>query len=168
VRRRNGAAPGTDHAVTGGRKITTPFEKRRSSSRRRPEKQAQFGRTDGKVALGTVEVIGGARVGYWRRACDLSVFRVLRERLVAVFLSDAFNDLQPATLLQPQCLICTDPISMARMIRPECWGSGSVNLPFTVQPKRGTRRVIPSTMAPVATARDRSATGEVKPSGDPP
>jgi hypothetical protein len=135
VRRRNGAAPGTDHAVTGGRKITTPYGKRRSSSRRRTEKQAQFGRTDGKVALGAVEVIGGAHVDYWRPACDLSVFQVLRERLVAVFLSDAFDDLQPATLLQPQCLICGKPLTDPPNDRPECWGSGSVNLPFTVQPK---------------------------------
>jgi hypothetical protein len=59
VRRRNGAAPGTDRAVAGGRKITTPFGKRRSSSRHRPEKQAQFRRTDGKVALGTVKLGDG-------------------------------------------------------------------------------------------------------------
>jgi Family of unknown function (DUF6011) len=75
----------------------------------------------------------------WRRACDLSVFQVLRERLVTVFRSSAFSDLKLATLLQPHCLCCgkalTDPVSMARMIGPECWGSGSVNLPFTLKVK---------------------------------
>jgi hypothetical protein len=76
----------------------------------------------------------------WRRRSDLSVFQVLRERLVTAFQSDVFNDLKPATLLLPHCLCCgkalTDPVSMARMIGPECAGSGSVNLPFTLKVKR--------------------------------
>jgi hypothetical protein len=76
----------------------------------------------------------------WRRRSDLSVFQVLRESLVAAFRSDVFNNLKPATLLLPHCLCCgkalTDPVNMARMIGPECAGSGSVNLPFTLKVKR--------------------------------
>jgi hypothetical protein len=70
----------------------------------------------------------------WQRATNPSAFPAMRERLVAVFHSDTFNNLAPANLLVPHCLACgkalTDPVSMARMIGPECWGSGSVNLPF--------------------------------------
>jgi hypothetical protein len=57
----------------------------------------------------------------------------LRRRIIAALLPDCFVALTPNLMLSPHCLCCgkglTDPVSMARWIGPECWGSASANLP---------------------------------------
>ena len=72
----------------------------------------------------------------WKRRSDLSVFVDLRARLVAA-LGARFNTLQPDMLLGAHCLCCgkglTDPVSQARFIGPECFGSASADLPFILQ-----------------------------------
>jgi Large polyvalent protein associated domain 29/Family of unknown function (DUF6011) len=56
-----------------------------------------------------------------------------RQRVVAALHPDRFADLHPDKMLSPHCLCCgkglTDPVSMARWVGPECWGSASTNLP---------------------------------------
>jgi hypothetical protein len=60
----------------------------------------------------------------------------LRAGLVATFDSDWFEFLHPEKLLAASCMICGkglhDPVSMARRIGPECWGSSSQSLPWIV------------------------------------
>jgi hypothetical protein len=58
------------------------------------------------------------------------------DRLVGAFQSTCFGaDRSFVTVLQPNCLCCgkglTDPVSMARMIGPECFGSQTEALPYT-------------------------------------
>jgi hypothetical protein len=56
-----------------------------------------------------------------------------RQRVVAALHPDHFANLSPDLMLEAHCLACgrplTDPVSMARWIGPECWGSASTNLP---------------------------------------
>jgi hypothetical protein len=56
-----------------------------------------------------------------------------RQRVVAALHPDHFAALRPELMLTAHCLACgkalTDPVSMARWIGPECWGSASTNLP---------------------------------------
>ena len=58
----------------------------------------------------------------------------LPSRLVRLFNDGRFDNLNPSTLLSPHCIICgkglTEPASMARGIGPECWGSGSLSVPW--------------------------------------
>jgi hypothetical protein len=61
----------------------------------------------------------------------------LRDRLVAALQSETCfgNPSSLTTVLTPHCLCCgkglSDPVSMSRMIGPECFGSQSQVLPFT-------------------------------------
>ena len=61
---------------------------------------------------------------------------LIRDRMIAT-LPVAFENLRPAMMLQPACLLCskklTDPVPMARGIGPECYGSSSSVLPFFVE-----------------------------------
>jgi hypothetical protein len=67
------------------------------------------------------------------RLSPASEYPALRQRVVDVLTPDHFRDLKPDLMLSPHCLCCgkglTDPVSMARWIGPECWGSASTNLP---------------------------------------
>jgi len=63
----------------------------------------------------------------------------VRDRLVATFRDGKLDQITPAGMLSPNCMICgkglTDPASMARMIGPECYGSGSLDIPWLYQPQ---------------------------------
>lgn len=63
-------------------------------------------------------------------------FFQLRSRLVAAFAGRAFEDLGNYGLAG-HCICCgkqmSDPVSMARHVGPECWGTASVTLPFFLQ-----------------------------------
>jgi hypothetical protein len=65
---------------------------------------------------------------------DIRALVDLRSRLIAVFQSKRFDHLHRQMMLGNHCLVCgkglTDPVSMARFIGPECWGSASNSLPF--------------------------------------
>ena len=54
-------------------------------------------------------------------------------RTIEALCPDNFASLHPDLMLSSHCLCCgnalTDPVSMARWIGPECWGSASTNLP---------------------------------------
>jgi len=58
----------------------------------------------------------------------------LRARLVGAFDDRRFDRLRPEMMLGHHCLACgkglTDPVSMARGIGPECWGSASADMPL--------------------------------------
>jgi len=60
----------------------------------------------------------------------------VRERLLAI-LPMALAELRPGMMLKPACLMCskvlTDPVSMARWIGPECYGSASSVIPFMME-----------------------------------
>jgi hypothetical protein len=60
---------------------------------------------------------------------------VVRER-VMIELGNAFDTLNVGMMLKPACLLCgrglTDPVSQARWVGPECWGSASAIMPFIV------------------------------------
>jgi hypothetical protein len=57
----------------------------------------------------------------------------VRQRVTDALKPEHFSYLQPKMMLAPHCLCCgkrlTDPVSMARWIGPECFGSASTNLP---------------------------------------
>jgi hypothetical protein len=77
-------------------------------------------------ATGGSRSCGSSKNGYIR----------LRDRLVAVMQTSCFGEATSLTkLLTANCICCgkglTDPVSMARTIGPECYGSASVNLPST-------------------------------------
>lgn len=59
----------------------------------------------------------------------------VRDRLRDI-LPIAFERLRPEMMLKPACLMCgkmlTDPVSMARWIGPECAGTSSSAIPYTV------------------------------------
>jgi hypothetical protein len=64
----------------------------------------------------------------------------LRERLLRA-LATRFDQLTPALMLAPQCLLCGrslfDPASMARLVGPECSGTNSLDIPvFKLPPRR--------------------------------
>jgi hypothetical protein len=65
-----------------------------------------------------------------------AVALLVRERLIAI-LPVALAELRPSVMLQPFCLMCskrlTDPVSMARWIGPECFGSSANIMPFVVE-----------------------------------
>ena len=54
-------------------------------------------------------------------------------RVLDMLTPQRFAEFTPDLMLSPHCLCCgkglTDPVSMARWIGPECWGSASANLP---------------------------------------
>jgi len=74
-----------------------------------------------------------------RKVFDVALATPLRDRLVEVFNSGYFTTITPGKMLSPNCLCCgkglTDPASMARMIGPECWGSGSLLVPWLYEPQ---------------------------------
>jgi hypothetical protein len=85
-----------------------------------------------------LRVCGGAwtfkyRAGRWARGGTLEVFDTVRQRAIDVLKPERFSDLNLEMMLWPHCLCCgkglTDPVSIARWIGPECWGSASTNLP---------------------------------------
>ncbi|OLB79563.1 MAG: hypothetical protein AUI16_01045 [Alphaproteobacteria bacterium 13_2_20CM_2_64_7] len=67
------------------------------------------------------------------RGCPSSGLIELRSRVIAALHVDHFAALKPDLMLSPACLCCgkglTDPVSIARWIGPECWGSASTNIP---------------------------------------
>jgi hypothetical protein len=60
---------------------------------------------------------------------------IVRQRLIDI-LPAALQLLRPAMMLKPACLCCgkqlTDPVSMARWVGPECAGTSSAIMPFTI------------------------------------
>jgi hypothetical protein len=66
------------------------------------------------------------------KLCPASGLLELRQRLVEELRPGRFA-LTADSMLSPSCLCCgkalTDPVSQARWIGPECWGSASTNLP---------------------------------------
>jgi hypothetical protein len=66
-------------------------------------------------------------------SCSRAGWIALRQRTIEALRPERFERLQPDLMLSPHCLCCgkglTDPVSMARWIGPECWGSASTNLP---------------------------------------
>ena len=66
------------------------------------------------------------------RAAGLAAGRALRDAIDAAFREGRFDRFTP-DMLGGHCLICgkalTDPVSMARFIGPECFGSSSVRIP---------------------------------------
>jgi hypothetical protein len=58
----------------------------------------------------------------------------LRERLNRTLDDGFFDEFKPSMILSHHCMLCgkplSDPASMARMIGPECYGSGSLNIPW--------------------------------------
>jgi hypothetical protein len=73
-------------------------------------------------------------IGWHREVPREEIFGV-HDRLVAA-LSTAFESLRPDLMLKSACLICgkqlTDPLSMARWIGPECYGSATSIVPYMV------------------------------------
>jgi hypothetical protein len=73
----------------------------------------------------------------WGRTQDRSGIFNLRDRIIAAFREGRFDRLNPDILLGSHCLCCgkglTDPVSQARKIGPECWGSASEQLPFVLR-----------------------------------
>jgi hypothetical protein len=71
-----------------------------------------------------------------KRGADPTKRVELRERLVGIFQDHRFDRLRPDMMLSHHCLICgrclTDPVSQARGIGPECWGSTSPSMPFVL------------------------------------
>jgi hypothetical protein len=67
------------------------------------------------------------------RGCQRHGLRELRQRVVEVLRPERFAKLDRTYMLSPHCLCCgkglTDPVSIARWIGPECWGSASTHLP---------------------------------------
>jgi hypothetical protein len=61
---------------------------------------------------------------------------LLPDRVITAFEGGHFDRLRPEIMLGHNCMICgkglTDPVSMARFIGPECAGTASPNLPFTL------------------------------------
>ena len=74
------------------------------------------------------------RVGFRTGQPHSDIFSV-RDRLIET-LPVAFDKLQPEMMLSPACLFCgrplTDPVSMARWIRPECAGTAAAITPYVV------------------------------------
>src|SRR3954454_20109111 len=64
-----------------------------------------------------------------RRIAHTASFAPLWNRIVAVLKGEFFTSLRPGALLGTACICCgrplTDPISQARFIGPECYGSAS-------------------------------------------
>ena len=77
----------------------------------------------------TFQVLGGRRSPSVTREERDQV----RQRVIDALKPEHFSDLNPTKMLSPQCVCCgrplIDPVSMARWIGPECWGSASTNLP---------------------------------------
>jgi hypothetical protein len=65
----------------------------------------------------------------------------LCRRLVQIFDDGFFDSFNPSMVLSHHCMLCgkplTDPASMARMIGPECYGSGSLCIPWLWNRKKG-------------------------------
>jgi hypothetical protein len=72
----------------------------------------------------------------FHRDCPNEDAILVRNRFFAT-LPIALAELRPSAMLKPACLMCskplTDPVSMARWIGPECFGSASSVIPFVVQ-----------------------------------
>lgn len=78
------------------------------------------------------------RRGMWNKRgaprSDYVSFITMQERIEAAFAAGFFDRLNPERMLGRNCIICgkglTDPVSMARLIGPECFGSASADLPW--------------------------------------
>ena len=95
------------------------------------------GRTYDKVGF-ELRVVGGVwtfncRSIRWSRGGTKEECYQVRQRAIDALKHEHFSDLHPEMMLSPHCLCCgkglTDPVSMARWVGPECWGSASANLP---------------------------------------
>jgi hypothetical protein len=86
-----------------------------------------------------LQVVGGVwtfsyrgGVGRWAPYTE-GEFDKVCQRTIDALKPEYFSYLQPKMMLAPHCLCCgkklTDPVSMARWIGPECFGSASTNLP---------------------------------------
>jgi hypothetical protein len=77
VAHRNGAAPGTDHAVTGGRGKDA-LEPHSSSSRSQSTSQTRYSITEGRTSIGSVEVIAGAYIAIDTNGAIIGRYGTLR------------------------------------------------------------------------------------------
>lgn len=81
------------------------------------------------------------RKGIWNKRgeghASVAPFVAMQDRIEAAFAAGFFDYLHPDRMLGRNCLYCgkglTDPVSMARMIGPECFGSASANLPWVIR-----------------------------------
>lgn len=73
------------------------------------------------------------------RSLRQEVLLKLRSRIVNALEDGRLDFITPALMLSPHCLFCgkalTDPVSMARLIGPECAGTSSAALPFVIELK---------------------------------
>ena len=101
-----------------------------------------------------------ARGGQWSRGGTREEFYEVRQRAIDALKPEHFADLNPAMMLAPNCLCCgkglADPVSMARWIGPECWGSASTNLPHIFKAKAGESSLEPG-VAPLRGRRSAAA-----------
>jgi hypothetical protein len=74
--------------------------------------------------------------GYWQRGADTSGVSTLARRIITAFRAGLFGAGMPAQMLSHNCVFCgkglTDPASMARWIGPECAGTSTLRVPFTI------------------------------------
>ena len=72
----------------------------------------------------------------WKAGSDRELAYRLPDRIADLLDGGHFDRLRPEILLGHHCMICgkglTDPVSMARFIGPECAGTSSPSLPFTI------------------------------------
>jgi Family of unknown function (DUF6011) len=80
------------------------------------------------------------RKSIWNRHGETSQYDpplAVERRVVTAFERGFFEGLQPQRMLGHHCVVCgkglTDPVSMARLIGPECFGSSSANLPWVLR-----------------------------------
>jgi hypothetical protein len=79
---------------------------------------------------------------FWMEPKDYAAqATAIRERVMAE-IGNGFAKLNVGMMLSPACLLCgralTDPVSQARWVGPECWGSASAIMPFIVSLTGGT------------------------------
>jgi hypothetical protein len=86
------------------------------------------------VAYNDTEWLLNFRGGCWKYGAPQEGNESLKAAVVSALRDGFFNQLTPAAMLSPHCLICgkglTDPASMARWIGPECAGTSSLRIPL--------------------------------------
>ena len=106
-------------------------EKMFSSPRTRARPHITSGGTLRDVDGGAGYVLKATSIG-WSTDLNRVAGLALHEQIVAAFRDGRFDKFTPE-MLGNHCLICgkglTDPVSQARFIGPECFGSSSVNIP---------------------------------------
>jgi hypothetical protein len=107
-------------------------EKMLASPRDRVRPHITSGGTLRDVDGGAGYVLKATSIG-WSTDLNRVAGLALHEQIVAAFREGRFDKFTPS-MLGSHCLICgkglTDPVSQARFIGPECFGSASVHIPW--------------------------------------